>query len=1265
MNKKSKIIMMIFCALLTMAGMGIYFQSTSQNLVVADEAAKPRVINLNAPEGSAKNPFTIVEIVAYKGMGTLGYLVEGEEPVDLREFCRTDTSLSPNVGNIGELAFLGVQETGNMPISYDKSGEKWSYTGEDGNTYQCEGRIVNKNLFRYQVLKPALGLTDKQAENYKVEVITLTPDELNQEIEKESNYIDQANMIFIGAKPGNTGYLALYEKYTKEGRAEEVKYAGALCMPDFYQAYQSSHISGGWVYPDQPIDNDISWAAALELFKRIGVEKVPLIMDYGYVSELKNYTGKSYGYSVTNPKGTREGSSNNMYKLSLLLNQMDAELFYKKIIQENYLSNQKITDIPTGFEKITGYFHKDKKPNQSNLNTVYWNDLTFLVAPSDAVIKNKEPHKISDSVHDNIFNYNTSVDHFGKTIDQDKFGDNENYKEAIDYLVEQSGGTRPSQISTLDIMQYLLKGPLYGGKEIIRILDIEPSKKIRSTTAEAAFMKERKEHFLQYFPGLEEEKLIITLQTSSEFNGKIEDLNSTYDMIYLGLDQDGLRLEGGVTKYNDSKLNGKIYLHVGDIMNGKSFDMNWLTEKPEKDDTSRFSGNDITKLRQGALEEFLEAGYPILVEARLYNKDVDLIDKTSNIYKFVEKAGNSSKLISEADPTVKVKLKKGISILKPKLELIESPQLYGYSGTNAEGALVNPKYLEKANFDFKFSITDGIGTEKYRARIYVDLNADGRFSSDEIYSDKTEEYLADGSEYTLNNDLNKDFLGAIPWKFEVYKKADKNDPGRVRASVTGLSAVQRKESEKEPIRILQITQNSGGKFPSTLNLQQAAATAGNPFQKYTKELNDYVITFETIEIKSFEARFASGGKFDNTDTMSKIKTDQLVNNYEMLIFGFADYYGDISNTNGALDNVVYFIDLGKSVLFTHDVTSFNNKTVGTEGYIFNKMFRGILGMDRFNARGGVPADLVDVATNPKGADYKEIHGYTYSALRRIGGANNVIGQKLPFNTETGFVQEIGSTNRVTRLNRGQITDYPYSIHEILPVAETHGQYYQLNLEDPEIVTWYCLADNSGGTQLYNLSPNDAANNYYIYNKKNITYSGVGHSTISGDEEAQLFINTMIAAYKSANAAPKAILTDREAAPKDGNDWYCFFNQDEENRESGTASRGDIWVEMKVVDTSLAADDYKMFVRLDVGETTEKELEIYDSKKKKITEKTKSKDGTMDLFKVKRETYYFKYNLDDYYTKNSYQEALIYVENASGMLGTTKVTFVERQLFNLN
>ena len=82
-----------------------------------------------------------------------------------------------------------------------------------------------------------------------------------------------------------------------------------------------------------------------------------------------------------------------------------------------------------------------------------------------------------------------------------------------------------------------------------------------------------------------------------------------------------------------------------------------------------------------------------------------------------------------------------------------------------------------------------------------------------------------------------------------------------------------------------------------------------------------------------------------------------------------------------------------------------------------------------------------------------------------------------------------------------------------------------------MTVWYCLADN-GSSYGIGASPMDAVNNYYIYSKGNIFYSGVGHSSINGDEEVKLFVNTMIAAYRQDTSAPYAEVVNDDVIQND-------------------------------------------------------------------------------------------------------------------------------------
>ena len=136
------------------------------------------------------------------------------------------------------------------------------------------------------------------------------------------------------------------------------------------------------------------------------------------------------------------------------------------------------------------------------------------------------------------------------------------------------------------------------------------------------------------------------------------------------------------------------------------------------------------------------------------------------------------------------------------------------------------------------------------------------------------------------------------------------------------------------------------------------------------------------------------------------------------------------------------------------------------------------------------------------------------------------------NVTNGEVDKI----HAVQVNQGQITEYPYKLKEDFEVAQTHAQYYQLDYTadddgdgQSDLVVWYCLGGRTSGdsakrTTVYSQSPNDVRNNYYIYNKGNITYTGMGHSAGKDPrytfEEAKLFINTMIASYQAGIRDPQ-------------------------------------------------------------------------------------------------------------------------------------------------
>jgi len=167
----------------------------------------------------------------------------------------------------------------------------------------------------------------------------------------------------------------------------------------------------------------------------------------------------------------------------------------------------------------------------------------------------------------------------------------------------------------------------------------------------------------------------------------------------------------------------------------------------------------------------------------------------------------------------------------------------------------------------------------------------------------------------------------------------------------------------------------------------------------------------------------------------------------------------------------------------------------------------------------------------------------------------------------GWLSAAAKTTKIRVANEGQVTSYPFVIGDEMQVSVTHSQNYQLDLEfDPEgdVTVWYNLADQDDGKNygVYDArgrEKGDSANNYYIYTKGNITYTGLGHTpawTLTSqknsqgkkvnivqtqdaltDDEVKLFINTMIAAYR---ATPKAHIevTNPNAAQK-GDDYLLY------------------------------------------------------------------------------------------------------------------------------
>ncbi len=1093
----------------------------------------------------------------------------------------------------------------------------------------------NKELF----LTDTLMMSDEAASAYSCVIKTITPEELNATPE----WVDYSDLIFI--HPKNRVEIST-DIWKSKVNGEPVNRLG--------------HTSTVSQYPANAFElNDISADVTLKIFYKVTDTKnfAGIVLDdtiYNFGLGITSATKKTskrmkvYDWNLTYLNSITETgnvSNNNVFKLCMMLLSMNPNL-----LRQIYLSPGEEVIKIIGGELVDTL--------QEGEASTYWSDRTLQLCDRNAASlwsyatsydnwltsrsccqTTGETFKyyVADHVYTYKSNKSLTQDFVGSSIGTDRkyFSD---FYDTLEANAEEIKYNSDNGADSSDAVRYilgLLGNSRYFGEDMtIRVLDIEPSvgldmnSKPNWTLGQGDLRK-----LLPDFVG----NFDITHQTTAEFIGKTDDLNSDYDLIYFGLDtgayntrdnatvtfNDGTTSYRTVTDFNDNSMDGKIYFHIGDSMKGTSYtttsnnrtrSVKFLysvaTGTTVNSEELRFPGNDISKIKYSQLASYVNAGKPVVAENYLYNLEKFFIDESSNIYSFVSTYRNTDTDVRGVYSSTDTKrLERTVRNNFNNVTFNILPALYNGTTVSTDSAVIsNPNYLPiyangNAYLQFGFNVL----SEGYHYRIYVDQDRDSKYAADEI--------VKEGGASVGNNvctyELASSIVGIVQWKIEVYRLDNPN----IRSTETGSSAVKiRTATEKKTLNVLQILPKSGD-FQGKLNLETSTI-----FKKYYSALNDFEITVRTITWKDFEQYFeGSGFSFDMSQPISgsnpasdglmkasdeldkngnKIKSELdnkeigKLSSYNMIIVGFGDTYGgiDMNNSNHAVEYLQYYTELGKSILYTHDITSLHNlpyNGVKTFGYTANAMMRDLMGMNRYK---GVSNQLSEamrsiIIAYQNARDYDEIaseqkQGFTYYAMKRLGwtynqtsddntnyemvtewGWTHKVYNKVPYkymitnpqgstvvseNTvsqSTGFSNTNDLTTTATKLNEGQVTTYPYAISDVLNIAPTHGQWYQLNVEDPEVTVWYCLSDpvasgNTGtgsarttssakagdGTALtYGVSPNDAANNYYIYSKGNIFYSGVGHSEVTGDMEAKLFVNTMIAAYRLSYDAPSVVI----------------------------------------------------------------------------------------------------------------------------------------------
>lgn len=677
---------------------------------------------------------------------------------------------------------------------------------------------------------------------------------------------------------------------------------------------------------------------------------------------------------------------------------------------------------------------------------------------------------------------------------------------------------------------------------VIKILEVEPSNDFRLDTK-----------VLQ-----DPSKVEITKIDMPRFISMIDEIDGKYDIVYIGnkysnslknnwfLDQPYRRynnsesLEWGNLDGRDKDINGNytpeawhqqiIWYGIGGyVPGGKRVDQEWDTAgeyysalygnnactfegRVYKDDNDYhkyveyYSENDITNKRAKEIIKLLDSEQLVYMDSSILSDYKD-----TKLYTNFNEYKNNNKLNMVSNSEVSGLL---VNMVKRYNELsnkLKRPIIK----FDADGTPVD----NNRSLNFKFYL-EGNTEAKYKAKLLIDLDGDGKFDDKSKYTNFNNEILNVNSENELTYNLGIKIVGYVNWKLVIY---DSNDGyNDIKTYSTGNIVFNNKD-EKINIRVLQIytegINETTKRDNCNFNMKDNAT-----FKSLLNadEMKGYTISVTPITIDKFN---------NNCDI------NTLVSNYDMIVLGFGDGYGStgvrkdgskVNNQFGdnAINALLEWNNLKKSIMFSHDSlglgildrtrTSKKNEwwidIQNLNAFSLARNFKDIVGQCRYKQ---------DPFINfSKGMDNNEPIPDKYDDITKTGKATDDIRTLGVTAYANMRLYDKTRTEEVNLINDSQISDYPFNLDEgkaekdkgTIKVSSTHCQWYQINLEDEDIVPDYNLSKS-------NIDSGDSRNFYYTYTKGNITYTGSGDSIITSEEEMKLFINTMIKAYTANNATP--------------------------------------------------------------------------------------------------------------------------------------------------
>ena len=622
--------------------------------------------------------------------------------------------------------------------------------------------------------------------------------------------------------------------------------------------------------------------------------------------------------------------------------------------------------------------------------------------------------------------------------------------------------------------------------------------------------------------GEEKKNCGIDVKSVDEVAGSIQDLNSSYQMVFIGLNAARINQdEKQITQYNYLQQ-GSIYKATGDKANGSG---------------ETYSPVDITKQFEKELVEFMEAGYPIVVEDAFFknssldeeevkftakgeteeerNRIADLINTDyvsadSVMYDFIRLAvkdyNNYIYTISDVH-TDSTSLNVQLNIKRPYIQVdTVSPPT-----KNAEDGKIYASITYKLGEGINGSGKDYNGTQNLN--FYLDTNYDGLFQDGEKLLSTT----PDGSnklEVCMSDYFYSLSGGVIPWKLE-YASSNKYQ----RSSITGDFVFNNEKDDTAEVKLLQISDSANN--DATTNLEYLLSGK--------KEVRNRLLRFY------LESSGNQAGVEYKAKTMTPAKVAEELNanpdfllGYDLLVLGLGS--DGIGNNTTIMTAVGSYIDAGKAAVLL------NNKEAAFGTAILNQR----------------EAEKTYVGLG------KELDYFKY------------------LNESAANV----NTKYIKMANSGTVTSYPFNLGDDVLLENEHkastmllDQTKNSKHDDKDdsgndltnVTVWYTYgaSNNEGANSAYAQSPKDTRNNYYLYSKGNVYYLDekafdytfvyinepddlvdTPEGNEAGTKECQLFANCLYAAYNAGikNPQVKIVAGYSKSAPEIRSISIAYDNQ---------------------------------------------------------------------------------------------------------------------------